>query len=160
MFPQSLLFSRLSHPSYLCPSSQERCSNILTIFVVSFWTQPNRFTLFLFWGCQTWILTAVEGENHLSWPASHTAFQVAQDTIGFLGWKSSLLTHAWFFILKSCKKDETKQTSPARYILAPRKTLRKSWASVSTKRFLIITFFMFIECRSNCGILFFLFTSF
>lgn len=41
MFPQSFLSSRLSHPNYLCLPSQERCSNILTIFVVPSGPDPT-----------------------------------------------------------------------------------------------------------------------
>ena len=40
----------------------------------------------------------VEGPNHLPRPAGHTAFDAAQDTVGFPGCKHTLLTHVQFFI--------------------------------------------------------------
>lgn len=40
----------------------------------------------------------VEGENHLTQPAGHALFDVAQDTVGFLGCKFILPGHIQFFI--------------------------------------------------------------
>lgn len=38
-----------------------------------------------------------EGQNQSSWPAGH-AFDAAQDTVVFLGWKCTLLGHVEFFV--------------------------------------------------------------
>jgi len=35
----------------------------------------------------------VEGQAHLPCPAGHTSFDEAQDTVGFLGCKGTLLPH-------------------------------------------------------------------
>ncbi|KAK4830254.1 hypothetical protein QYF61_009321 [Mycteria americana] len=40
----------------------------------------------------------VEGQNHLPQPAGHTSFDAAQDTVGLLGCKRTLLAHVQLFI--------------------------------------------------------------
>ncbi|GAB0205260.1 hypothetical protein GRJ2_002991600 [Grus japonensis] len=40
----------------------------------------------------------VEGQNHLPRPAGHTSFDAAQDTVGFLGCKRTLLAHVELLI--------------------------------------------------------------
>ena len=45
----------------------------------------------------------VEGQNHLPQPADHDSFGAAQDTVGFLGCKGTLLAHVQLAILQYSK---------------------------------------------------------
>ncbi|KAK4818005.1 hypothetical protein QYF61_004118 [Mycteria americana] len=59
----------------------------LHVLVLQSWTQYCR-----------WDLTRAEGQNHLSRPAGHAAFDAAQDTVGLLGCQCTLLAHVQLFV--------------------------------------------------------------
>jgi len=106
-----LLFSRLTKPSSLSLSLQERCSSPLSIFVASSGPAPTEFHIFL-------VLEATdldaglqmgphesraEGDNSLPSPCCHPSFNAAHNTVGLLGCKHTLLAYVQFFIHQNHK---------------------------------------------------------
>lgn len=59
--PCSLLFSRLNNCNFLSLTSWESCSSSLIIFLALLWTGSSRFTSFLCWGFQSWMLHSTCG---------------------------------------------------------------------------------------------------
>lgn len=68
--------------------------------LVLIWTHSNRTTYLCWWpqrhsapeGCHQ---SRVERQNHLSLPSGSASFDAAQDVVGFLGCKHTLLSHTW-----------------------------------------------------------------
>lgn len=94
---QSLLFS-----TSLSLSLLERCSSPLSIFMAFLWTCSKSSTSFLSWGPQAWKqyyrwgLTQSE-QRGTSSPCCHPSVDAAQDTVGLLGCKCTLLAHVQLF---------------------------------------------------------------
>ena len=103
--PVSLLFSRLKSPSsqpvlveevlqlsghFCCPPL-----DLLQHFHILLALGAPELDAIIKVGSQK---SRVEGQNHLPQPAGHTSHDATKDTVGLLGCKHTLLTHADSFI--------------------------------------------------------------
>ena len=76
------------------------------IYMAFLWTASNSSTSFLSWRRHTWtgysrwvaLGHTSEEDNHLPHPAGHPSFDAAQDTVGLLGYKHTLLAHVQLFL--------------------------------------------------------------
>ena len=89
--PQPVFLGEVLKPSdHLC-GSPWTCSNSSISFLcggLQAWMQYSR----------RWALTGVEGDSHLPLPAGHHSSDAAQDTVGLLGCRHTLLAHVSLFI--------------------------------------------------------------
>ena len=98
------LMKKLNNPNSLTLSSWALLGGLL-------WTRLNKCMSFLCWGPWSWAryskwsLTRAEWQNHLPQPAGHASFDAAQDMVGFLGCRHTLLGHVELLstnTLKAC----------------------------------------------------------
>ena len=102
----SLLYSKLNKPNSLKLSSQEKCSRLLIVFEALLWTHSNSSASFLFWEPQAWaqycarrwgLMKAVRGGQSPPFHCCHSCVDAAQNTVGLLGCKHTLLAHVQLF---------------------------------------------------------------
>jgi len=84
--PRRQLYSGLNKPNFLNPSSSERCSSPLSIFVGLLWTCSSSSPSFLCWGHKKGLVVALqvgphkgreEGDCPLPYPAGCPSFDAA-----------------------------------------------------------------------------------
>ena len=72
------------------------------ILVALLWTRSKSSMSFLYWGPQAWMQYSTWGltsrHNHLSLPDGHPFFNAAQNKVGLLGCKRTLLAHVQLLI--------------------------------------------------------------
>jgi len=100
--PINLIFFKSPWPVFL----GEVCSSHLIIFIYLLWACSKSSMSFFCWRPKTWPQYSRWGPTKAEWrgtitslAAGHFSFDAAQDAVGFMGCKCTLLAHVKFFHL-------------------------------------------------------------